>query len=307
MICEYATEMTSTVTAVAAASATARYQCSPSARNASSTVGEDDSPSAPSPTHARNATSEMWWYVFGSRKFRGRRRGPGACGASAARRRRLRLRWLLERAGVGVVHACAPGTTRATQLETCGRSSRRSAAADEGDRGGVAGGAFVRGPPGRVREHRQCVRQKQEPHQGDVAPGDRALKGWGRCSGRGEAREPSWWTACRGPDQAGSTIGAAASRRRQDGRAHPPGRARRSVMFVFKAHAPHVRDPPSVVDDGDVPIDVRGNRSLSTTSRRLRGRSPWSRSRRSPPPQGARSSRCRTSRCCSCSASPSWP
>ena len=33
--------------------------------------------------------------------------------------------WLLERAGVGVVHACAPGTTRATHLETCGRSSRR--------------------------------------------------------------------------------------------------------------------------------------------------------------------------------------
>jgi hypothetical protein len=56
MICEYATEMTSTVTAVASASATARYVCAPSARNASSgPYADDDSPSAPRPTQARSA------------------------------------------------------------------------------------------------------------------------------------------------------------------------------------------------------------------------------------------------------------
>jgi hypothetical protein len=45
----------------------------PSALNASSgPYDDDDRPSAPSPTHARNATSDIWWNTFGSRRSRAR-------------------------------------------------------------------------------------------------------------------------------------------------------------------------------------------------------------------------------------------
>src|SRR5215813_1497495 len=45
----------------------------PSALNASSgPYDDDDRPSAPSPTQARNATSDIWWNTFGSRRSRAR-------------------------------------------------------------------------------------------------------------------------------------------------------------------------------------------------------------------------------------------
>src|SRR5438132_474358 len=56
-----------TVSAVSAARKMARYWCSPSALNASSgPYADDDSPSAPRPTHARNAAREMLWKRCGS-------------------------------------------------------------------------------------------------------------------------------------------------------------------------------------------------------------------------------------------------
>src|SRR4051794_16658171 len=62
--------MMNTVAPVAIARNTARYVFSPSALNASSgPYADDDRPSAPSPTHARNATSDMWWNTLGSRRF----------------------------------------------------------------------------------------------------------------------------------------------------------------------------------------------------------------------------------------------
>src|SRR5215471_21563734 len=61
--------MMKTVAAVISVRKTARYACEPtrSDRNASSGPSdEDDRPSAPRPTQARNATSETWWKIRGS-------------------------------------------------------------------------------------------------------------------------------------------------------------------------------------------------------------------------------------------------
>src|SRR5712692_11308013 len=67
MILLYEAAMMRTVSAVRAARKTARYWCSPSALKASSgPYDDDDSPSAPSPTQARNAASEMCWKRCGS-------------------------------------------------------------------------------------------------------------------------------------------------------------------------------------------------------------------------------------------------
>src|SRR5439155_26569388 len=56
--------MMNTVAAVASAMKSPRWVCSPSARNASSgPYADDDNPSAPSPTHARNAAGAMCWRV----------------------------------------------------------------------------------------------------------------------------------------------------------------------------------------------------------------------------------------------------
>ena len=56
----YASEMMNTVAAVAIAMNKPRWVCAPSARNASSgPYAEDDKPSAPKPTQARNAISAM--------------------------------------------------------------------------------------------------------------------------------------------------------------------------------------------------------------------------------------------------------
>ena len=55
----YAIEITITVAAITAANASAKYVCCPSVRNASSgPYAEEESPSAPSPTHASSATSD---------------------------------------------------------------------------------------------------------------------------------------------------------------------------------------------------------------------------------------------------------
>jgi hypothetical protein len=54
--------MTKTVAAIASARKNASPVCSPSWRKASSGPYADElRPSAPRPTHARNAMSEMWW------------------------------------------------------------------------------------------------------------------------------------------------------------------------------------------------------------------------------------------------------
>ena len=61
MMPRYAAEMMNTVIAMTAASATARYVCSWRFRNASSgPYADEESPSAPRPTQARNGISEMW-------------------------------------------------------------------------------------------------------------------------------------------------------------------------------------------------------------------------------------------------------
>ena len=58
--------------------------CAPSARNASSgPYADDESPSAPRPTQARSATSEMLWWVRGSWTSRG---APNTNVLSRARR-----------------------------------------------------------------------------------------------------------------------------------------------------------------------------------------------------------------------------
>ncbi len=59
--------MMKTVSDVAAASRIASPRCSFSALKASSgPYALDESPSAPSPTHASSATSESWWNACGS-------------------------------------------------------------------------------------------------------------------------------------------------------------------------------------------------------------------------------------------------
>src|SRR6266550_641201 len=86
--------MISTVKAVAAARKTARYVCSPRFLNASSgPYADEESPSAPSPTQARNAISEMCRNRCGSCRSLGpprRRRfnrcpgrGRSGCGGTA--------------------------------------------------------------------------------------------------------------------------------------------------------------------------------------------------------------------------------
>ncbi len=60
----YASEMMNTVAAVAIAMYSPRCVCAPSALNASSgPYADDESPSAPRPTHAMNAASAMCWRV----------------------------------------------------------------------------------------------------------------------------------------------------------------------------------------------------------------------------------------------------
>src|SRR5919108_73404 len=67
MIFVYAAEMMRTVSPVASARKTPRYWCSPRFLNASSGPYADElSPSAPRPTQARNAASEMCWKSSGS-------------------------------------------------------------------------------------------------------------------------------------------------------------------------------------------------------------------------------------------------
>src|SRR5438445_9959824 len=57
--------MMNTVAAVAIAMNKPRWVCAPSARNASSgPYADEDSPSAPRPTQARNAASAMCWRVL---------------------------------------------------------------------------------------------------------------------------------------------------------------------------------------------------------------------------------------------------
>src|SRR6266404_5308055 len=61
----YASEMMNTVAAVASAMYKPSCVCTPRARNASSgPYAEDERPSAPNPTHARNAASAMCWRVL---------------------------------------------------------------------------------------------------------------------------------------------------------------------------------------------------------------------------------------------------
>src|SRR5437868_1178559 len=63
----YAIEMTAMVNAVIVARMMARCACCPSALYASSgPYADDDRPSAPRPTQARKATSEVWWKISGS-------------------------------------------------------------------------------------------------------------------------------------------------------------------------------------------------------------------------------------------------
>src|SRR5579864_1401654 len=75
--------MMKTVAVVASARKKRRPVCSPSWRNSSSgPYADDDSPSAPSPTHASSAISESLWKACGSRTSFGgpkrkRRRRPG--------------------------------------------------------------------------------------------------------------------------------------------------------------------------------------------------------------------------------------
>src|SRR5215470_4384852 len=79
--------MMKTVKAVAKARATAKYVCSPSARNASSgPYAEDESPSAPSPIQARNANRETLWKI------------SGASGSLALPTSKVRSRSVVERA-----------------------------------------------------------------------------------------------------------------------------------------------------------------------------------------------------------------
>src|ERR1700674_453744 len=84
--------MMKTVKAIASASPIAKNWYWPSARNDSSgPYADEESPSAPSPTQARNAISEMWWYVFGSKTSRGapkifRRRLASVMSLAAPRR-----------------------------------------------------------------------------------------------------------------------------------------------------------------------------------------------------------------------------
>src|SRR5512143_2023997 len=69
---EYAIEMTAIVTAVIATRTIASERWVPRARNASSgPYAEDESPSAPRPTHARNATRDTRWKMWGSLTSRG--------------------------------------------------------------------------------------------------------------------------------------------------------------------------------------------------------------------------------------------
>src|SRR5215470_4230680 len=73
MIREYAAAMISTVKAVASARKGASATNGPSALNDSSgPYDEDERPSAPSPTQARNATSDTWRKTPGSSTLRGR-------------------------------------------------------------------------------------------------------------------------------------------------------------------------------------------------------------------------------------------
>src|SRR5262245_17368576 len=59
--------MTQTVTAVSSARKIARYACEPRALNASSgPYAEEDRPSAPRPTQARNAARVTVWKIRGS-------------------------------------------------------------------------------------------------------------------------------------------------------------------------------------------------------------------------------------------------
>src|SRR5262252_10392529 len=84
--------MITTVKAVARARKGASATWSPSALNDSSgPYDDDDSPSAPRPTQARNATSDKWWKTPGSSTLRGLptshrrtrlRRGEGSMGGS---------------------------------------------------------------------------------------------------------------------------------------------------------------------------------------------------------------------------------
>src|ERR1051326_2816398 len=73
MIRLYAYEMMNTVNAVAPASRIARYVCSPSWRYASSgPYAEEDNPSAPRPTQAKNAINDSLWARPESFTSRGR-------------------------------------------------------------------------------------------------------------------------------------------------------------------------------------------------------------------------------------------
>src|SRR5258708_3721308 len=92
MILEYAAAMMMTVKAVSSARKTARYWWSPRFLNASSgPYEEDESPSAPRPTQARNAASDSVWKSCGSWKSLGPPRRTrlnfchvvgGSCGCS---------------------------------------------------------------------------------------------------------------------------------------------------------------------------------------------------------------------------------
>src|SRR3954471_23861196 len=67
----YAIEMTAMVSAVIVARMIARCACCPSALYASSgPYADDERPSAPRPTQARNATSEVWRKISGSLTLR---------------------------------------------------------------------------------------------------------------------------------------------------------------------------------------------------------------------------------------------
>jgi len=64
--------MTKIVSTVPAATNSARTGCTPRVRNASSgPYDEEETPSAPSPTHAKKAIRETCWKIFGSKMSRG--------------------------------------------------------------------------------------------------------------------------------------------------------------------------------------------------------------------------------------------
>ncbi len=73
MIWLYEAEISMTVPTIATARKSARCGCAPSARNASSgPYDDDDRPSEPSPTHAKNATSASWWWTLRVAQVAGR-------------------------------------------------------------------------------------------------------------------------------------------------------------------------------------------------------------------------------------------